>query len=99
MIAEVRGEEVLVRSQNGRVVVRGHSLNAVGHDRLEVRDVSDDFQRAPLPRNRSSHELLARHPRNRRSQLSGSGEIGISEFIQKLRLHVALRLYDEAHSA
>ena len=54
---------------------------------VEVGEVTDDLQRAPLARDRARDELLAGHPGDGGPQLGGPGEVLRAQFPRQVVRH------------
>jgi hypothetical protein len=79
VVVQRRGETVFVGAEQGRLVLGDDPLHAVGVDGVEVRQVADDLERAPLARDGARQQLLARHAGHRLAKLPRAGEVGFGE--------------------
>src|SRR5262249_23227794 len=72
-------------------VLGDDALHAVGVDRLEVGEVADDFQRAPLARHRPRDELRAGHAGDGLAHGAGAGEGIFDQLLQTWHRQGAFR--------
>ena len=80
VVSQGHGEAVFVGTDEGRLFLGDDAFHAVGHDRLEVGEVADDFQRAPFALHRPRQHLLTIHAGDRPPQYLRSVFIGANQF-------------------
>src|SRR5207248_6898843 len=77
VVGQGGGEALLVGAEQLRPVLGDDALHAVGQDGVEVGEVADDLQGAPLAGDGAGGELLAAHAADGGAQGGGAGQVGV----------------------